>query len=475
MRRVFGWIVVGALAGVALAAALASPALGAASIPFQFHADPYTLQRLALQDRPGSSRHAVSLLDHGIHDDQGVRMHYVDGKLLDFPRGQSSYGISNLGSYVVSHNQFYLDRALAQADRLVATHTDDGDAWYFPTWPSRNRHGRPGEFIQAPYYSALTQGRILLFFARLAEVTGLPEWRDAADHAFQAFLRPGPRIGPYVVDVDPAGYYWLQEWPWAGMQPDDTLNGHITSSYGLLEYYLVTGDERAAELFRGAVTTVQHYIPQFRRPGWICCYCLRHRSTNANYHGMHIGQFLKLYQMTGDLRFARAADIFMADYPRPRVSGGLQVEPGTYEAVRVGADGTVVRRRDLSVTVATTWETTLRRRLWPRSPVYLYAASGPAAGWWLPEQRNAVYLLGIAQQVNYDPPRRLTIAAGESLVAFEYDQDGVATATLRVDTSEPLELTVVSRAVVNGYDRVRVSDGDLAGYWLQLRAGVRLY
>ena len=83
-------------------------------------------------------------------------------------------------------------------------------------------------------------------------MTGLPKWRDAADHTFRAFLRPGPRSGPYILDVDSAGYYWLQEWPFAGMQPDDTLNGHNTSSYGIYEYYLVTHDARAKALFRAA-------------------------------------------------------------------------------------------------------------------------------------------------------------------------------------------------------------------------------
>ena len=305
-------------------------------------------------------------------------------------------------------------------------------------------------------------------------MTGSSQWRDAADHAFLAFLRPGPCSGPYVLDVDSAGYYWLQEWPWPGMQPDDTLNGHITSSYGLFEYYLLTGDPRAEALFRAATTTVMHYIPQFRRPGWVCCYCLCHRSTNPNYHGMHIGQFLQLYEMTGDLRFARAADTFMADYPRPLVSGSLQVEPGTYTAVKVSADGAVFERRTVRVRLATAWETSLRQRLWPHSPVYLRADSGPAAGWWLPEQRDSVYLSGIAQQVNYDPPRRLTVAAGESLLAFKFDPQGLVTASQRVDTPIQLDLTVDSRAVVNGDDRVRVSDGDLAGYWLQVRDGVLL-
>jgi hypothetical protein len=414
-------------------------------------------------------------VDHGIHDAQGVRMRRWHGKLYDFPRGQSSYGIANLNSYLVTDDQFYLDRALAQADRLVARHEDAEGAWYFPTYPSRSRHGHTDEWIQAPYYSALPEGRILQFFSRLAEVTGLPEWRDAADHTFLAFLRPGPRGGPYVVDVDSAGYYWLQEWPWPDMQPDDTLNGHDSSSYGLYEYYLVTHDERAQALFRGALTTVKHYLPEFRRNGWISCYCLLHRATNANYHGIHIGQLLMLYHVTGAPVFARAADAFMSDYPRPHVSGGLRVEPGTYQAVQVTTGGVVIARRTVTVRRETTWGTRLRKRLWQRSPIYLLADSGPAAGWWIPERPGSAYLLGIAELHGYAPARRLTVAAGESLDALKFDQSGGVTARLPVDTGSGLQLSVNARAVIDGDARVRVSDGELAGYWLQLRDGVKLY
>ena len=44
-----------------------------------------------------------------------------------------------------------------------------------------------------------------------------------------------------------------------------------------------------------------------------------------------------------------------------------------------------------------------------------------------------------------------------------------------MDSGAGLDLTVDRRAVINGDERVRVSDGELAGYWLQLRAGVRLF
>jgi hypothetical protein len=451
------------------------PPLGASGIPFRFRADPFAVRELALKDRPGSSRHVCPKVDHGIHDAQGVRMRRLHGKLFDFPRGQSAYGLANLNSYRVTGDEFYLERALAQADRLVEYHADAGGAWYFPTYPSRSRHGRTQEWIRAPYYSALPEGRILQFFSRLAEVTGRAEWRDAADHVFKAFLRVGPRSGPYILDIDDEGYYWLQEWPWPGMQPDDTLNGHITSLYGLYEYYTVTHDGRAKALFRGAVTTVKHYLPRFRRAGWISCYCLLHRATNENYHGMHIGQLLKLYLLTGAPVFARAADAFMSDYPRPQVSGSLHVAPGVYEAIRVSASGAVIGRRIVRVRQEALWRTATRKRLWPRSPICLRAGSGPAKGWWLPERAGRVYLLGIAEQHGYTPARRLTVAAGEDVTALKYDDLGRVTARQRVSAGDGLTLRVDARAVINGSPRVRVNDGDLAGYWLQLRSRVHLY
>ncbi len=511
MRRTLGWGFIGLLAAIALAGAAggaclaraaspapeaslvqaspsavatpsASPApagleapLAVGGIPFRFKAEPFTIRELPIEERPGWSNHVMSKVDHGLHDAQGVRMHRIHGKLYDFPRGQSSFGLANLSSYRLTGDEFYLDRALAQADRLASTHRTAGGAWYFPTWPSRSRHGRTGEFIQAPYYSALTGGRILMFFSRLAEVTGSQKWRDAADHAFLAFLRPGPRKGPYILDVDSQGYYWLEEWPWPGMRPDHTLNGHNTSAYGLFEYYQLTHDQRAKALFRAAVTTVKRHLSAYRRPGWISCYCLEHRSTNANYHGMHIGQLLQLYHMTGALVFARAADAFMNDYPRPAVHGSLRVEPGHCQAVQVSSGGAVIGRRTVAVKHAATWRTTVRKRLWPRSPVFIRAGSGPAVGWWIPERVGRAYLLGVAGQHEYAPARRLTVAAGTTLMAMKFDELGRVTARLRVDAGDGLRLGVDARAVINGDPRVRVSDGDLDGYWLQLRDGVRLF
>ena len=68
---------------------------------------------------PGRAPYSVSAVlpreDPGVHDRYGVRMRRARGVLYDFPRGQSTYGLLNLSSYLVTDDQFYLDSALAQA------------------------------------------------------------------------------------------------------------------------------------------------------------------------------------------------------------------------------------------------------------------------------------------------------------------------------------------------------------------------
>ncbi len=452
-----------------------SPA-AAADIPFTFRAYPFKLREVPIEERPLSTDWVISREDTALHDTGGVRMQVIGGETYEWPRGQANYGLDNLNSFRLTGDQFFLDRCLAQADRIVSYHVEaDDGAWYFPTYPSRSRHGKPGEWIHAPYYSALAEGRILLLFSRLALLTGLQEWRDAADHTFAAFLRPGPRAdGPYILDVDARGYYWLQEWPWPHMTPDCTLNGHNSSSFGLYEYYILTHDVRASALFRAAATTIRHYIPQFRRDGWISCYCLQHRTANPNYHEMHVGQLLMLYEMTGDLTFARAADAFRADYPKPAVHGKVRVAAGAWPLVRVDERGRVVARRTIVVRGDATWRTVLRQRLWRRSPVFFRLSSGPGAGWWLAEQPGRVYFRGAVELLGYVPARTLVLAAHRSLAGLQFDAGGSITERKSFSTGRGMRLKCDASAVIDGLRRVRVSAGELEGLWLRLGQGVRL-
>lgn len=446
----------------------AAEARAAGDLPFAVVTKPYGVRDLTIRQRPHSGWSVLPRKDSGVHDSRGVRMRLVRGKLYDFPRGQATYGLLNLGSYLVSEDTFYLDRALAQARRLVRTRVEAGEAWYYPNYPSKHRHGLGSEPIAAPYYSSLAQGRVLMFFSRLAEVTGRDRWRDAADHTFASFLRPGPRRGPYAVRIDRRGYYWLEEWPWPDMPPDRTFNGHNSAAFGLYEYHHLTGDARALELFRAAAATAQRYAGAFRRPDWISRYCLAHGGANPFYHGLHVGQLLKLYTMTGATGFARLADRFEDDYPKPRVRGTIRITPGTYAALRFDAAGRVVERHTVAVRRTVSARVTRRQRQPGRAPAFFQIASGPWSGFWLAERPGRVYLPGVIVRHRYNPDRTLRLEAGRTHTAVKVDAQGATLDRAVVRAEETLVMSVDQRATVNGSLRARLSEGDLKGYWVRL-------
>lgn len=452
------------------AAALASPAAA-----LSFRANPYELRDLKLAARPYAASKVLPRVDPGIHDRDGVRMRRIHGVLYDFPRGQSTYGLLNLSSYLVSDDDFYLDRALAQARRLKSIRVQAGDAWYYPNRPSKHRHGNSWEPIPAPYYSALSQGRVLMFFSRLAEVTGDAVWRDAADHTFQSFLRLGPRSGPYCVNVDSRDCLWLQEWPWPGMEPDDTFNGHNSAAFGVYEYWHLTKDAQAERVFRGAATTAQVYAGSFRNNGWVSYYCLAHHDINPYYHHYHVGQLLELYRMTGAVQFARYADAFSADYPKPGVAETMEVQPGRYAAVQFGGGGAVVARKTVTVKKLVRTRASKRERMARGGAVYLRVAAAPWAGWWLAEQPGKVYADGAVVVRAYDPVRTVTLRAGKRFRAVLLDKRGRVADVQVLVPDAPLRLDVGAGATVEGYRSVRVAgDGELAKYWLRLTDGAQL-
>ncbi len=446
------------------------PAAGALT----FKSYPYAVRDLNPGARPYAVSAAIPRVDSGVHDRHGVRMRRAHGVLYDFPRGQATYGLLNLSSYVATDDAFYLDRALAQARRLRATRVAAGEAWFFPNRPSKHRHGRPGEPIAAPYYSALAQGRVLMFFSRLAEVTGLGTWRDAADHAFASFLRAGPRSGPYVVNVDSRGCLWLQEWPWPGMRPDDTFNGHNSAAFGVYEYWHLTKDATALEVFQGAATTSQLYAGLFRNAGWLSSYCLAHHVVNPFYHNFHVGQLLEFYRMTGAAAFARRADQFSSDYPRPGLATSMTVEPGSYVALRFDGAGNVAGRRTVTARRVVRTRVTRRQRMVRGGAVYLRVAAAPWAGWWLAERPGKVYADGAVVVRSYDPTRKVNLQAGRAYRAVRLDGRGAVTDSVALRPDVPLSLVVNAGGTVLGRRAVRLAEGDQAKYWLLLGSGARL-
>lgn len=227
-------------------------------------------------------------------------------------------------------------------------------------------------------------------------------------------------------------------------------------------------------MFRGAATTSQPYAGAFRRPGWISLYCLAHRDINPYYHNYHVGQLLALYRMTGAFAFARFADQFSADYPKPGLSTTMTVWPGRYAAVRFDGAGNVLERRTVTARRAVATRVTRRQRLVPHGDVYLRVAAAPWAGWWLAERPGRVYADGAVVIRSYDPVRSVSLLGGRAYRAVLLDKRGLVEDSVALRPDGPLSLAVSAGATVLGRPAVRRAEGAQARYWLLLEGGARL-
>lgn len=221
-------------------------------------------------------------------------------------------GLYFVDSFKKTNNQEYLARAETYADKLVEKSQEIDGSLYFPYEFNFELHGKKDDVMIAPWYSGMAQGEALSLFVRLYQETNKKEYLEAAKKTFKSFSRFGKDNNPWTVFVDSAGYYWIEEYPEGN--PDHTLNGFIFGLYGVYDYYQLTKDHQAKETFEASLTTLKHYLPEFRKVGGISYYCLKHQKQDQKYHNTHIEQLNMLYKMTGDEYFKTMADNFYNDY-----------------------------------------------------------------------------------------------------------------------------------------------------------------
>ena len=442
---------------------------------------PTTYQRIGYQPVPLSAAYLPynnnfvrPFADSVPRDASGVRMHSIAGRLFDHPVAQASDGLDALSSYRLSGDSRYLNRALADADRLVDRKVVSDDAWYYPYPFDFALHGDPDDMMVAPWFSGMAQGQALSLFVRLHQTTGAAEWRTAADATFASFLNAPVADRPSTVNIDPSGFLWLEEYPmWPPTSSDRTLNGHVFAIYGLYDYFRLTSDARASSLWDGALATTRRYVQNgFLNPRWLSHYCLAHPSAlSTTYHQIHQSQMVSLHASTKDALFSRLADIMRSDYPKPDANSTVVIELGTRYAYKFDSNGNIVATKSMTPTRTTTAPGDRRQRIKNRD-IYYRITSGVLAGYWIRESYPSVRMLGERVTIAYPWYRSASIPAG-TWSAYQYDSSGrvISARTIRLSatSSAPFERS----AVINGRIQVRISAGVLAGHWLP-SAGIKL-
>ena len=243
--------------------------------------------------------------------EEHIPMKEVNGKLYYQPAGLGYLAIRLIEEYRATDDRAQLEAAIEIAAKLREIAIESRGALFIPYDFDFAMHGIAAETLRAPWYSAMAQGLALSMYVRLYQATGERRYFDSADLTFRSLELLGPGSEPWVDYVED-GYLWLEEYP---TDKDHTLNGYLFALFGLYDYWNETGDARAEQLLLGSVTTIREYIAQYRHPGGMSYYCLRHKRQASKYHAIHIWQLDSLTALTGDPYFSEMARNFEADYP----------------------------------------------------------------------------------------------------------------------------------------------------------------
>jgi hypothetical protein len=424
----------------------------------------------------------------------------INGVTYDMALRQAEYGYRYLYSYRVTGKQWYLQRARAQADYLIQNRLTYRRAWFYRSTFVFQLDGKYGGGILAPpWISGIGQGTAVGFFARMWEITGDPAYKTAAERTLGSFLLAPNPSGLWISRVDSSGYLRLEQYP--GSNWSFIYNGHNQAALGLLDYYRVTGDERALRLCQGAFTSSLAYGESLRNPGWVSAYSIAARAPYTSYHRRVCSQLLVLYSVTNDLRFAHLFNHYDDDFPIASGAGRATIVPGSHLAYRFNASGAAIATAVLRPTVGTTYNFSARVPVRGRSGYWLALKGGRLSGYYVQERPEEVYVRGALGVAAYDPvlkgrPRRGTwplfktsasgrvtrvrraTLAGPTGTSDSGSPSPKVTAAASIEATllpQPLatrSIVVSHRAVVNGVACVRLAAGPYAGWWVPRNAVV---
>ena len=248
------------------------------------------------------------------HDADGVPMKLVGTTLYYSPAGNLQYALRMEDAYRRTNDPDYLAIADKVLARLMQIGTRSHGGVYLLYEYDFAMHHIATEVMDAPWHSAMAQGLGLSLAVRLYRDTGDERYLEDARLLFASFQHLGRGKDPWVTYVDGGDYLWLEEYPERTNPSDHTANGFNFAVFGLYDFYEETHDPAALKVLRASLTTMRHFIADYRIPGSYSKYCLRHGKPQAKYHKIVTWQLGFLYRISGDRWFRTMQQAFARDY-----------------------------------------------------------------------------------------------------------------------------------------------------------------
>jgi hypothetical protein len=240
-----------------------------------------------------------------------VYRHHLTGSREWFhPIRNTHVALAYYEKYVHERDKIELERFLKLVDALAkhGVQLEDGSViWYYP--PYQKFEGQ-----KVPWTSAMSQGQILGVLARAYQETGSQEYIDLAFRVLKSFENTIEDGG--VRYEDTFGVFYEEFAFWENDHRYHTLNGMLSSLFGVFDLWKVTRDEKAREVFDTGVSTIRKNLKRYNFP-FCSSYDLRHLvgddelpEFDARYNAVHVAHLRILSRMTGDDYFESISDLW---------------------------------------------------------------------------------------------------------------------------------------------------------------------
>lgn len=212
-----------------------------------------------------------------------------------YPTFIARYGLGNLEMFLETGEEKYKKYFFAQVNWLCnnLVYKNGFAVWehhyIFPYY----------QFDRIPWIHGLGQGLGMTALLKAYQLSGVNRYLEAAKKVYNSFEISIKKGG--VKFVDDEGNVWLEEY--AILPPPHILNGFITILFSINEFYQVTKDESAFEIWDKGINTLKNNLKRYDTGYWSLYDLLNKYPAPLMYHDMHVHQLGILYRITGEKIF----------------------------------------------------------------------------------------------------------------------------------------------------------------------------
>lgn len=207
----------------------------------------------------------------------------------------SNYALENFELFLGSKETRYYREFLNYANWLC---DNQHEGRWFYNFENSDRHLKSG------WISAMAQGLAISVLVRAWQLSHDDTYLNCANKSFEILKIDNSIDG---VSFCKDNLQWFEEYP-DSENPTHVLNGHIWTLFGIWDYYRVTQDSSAHEIFKKGINALLVNLHKYDTGYWVLYDQGTRHLLSGTYMDLQIDQLKVLYYLTGENLFLEYAE-----------------------------------------------------------------------------------------------------------------------------------------------------------------------